>query len=522
MDEVEGGVLSENEIGAPAGRGVSVEVRRAGAGVVWLTAAKFYFMITGMALVLLLPSLFKRFAGEGEDHVALYGDYRVVMGLINWFNMVLIGGTLQAVAKFVSENPARALWVRREGFKLQTLVGGACTLLLVAGAPVIAGRFYGDSTLAWPMFLAAPIVLLYAYYAVVIGVMNGLQRFRHQATMDMLFATLKVGLTLLLVAVGFGTLGAIAGFLATAAVMLGLAWWKLGSLDGREKVTAGQIFSFEWKTLVYAFFLNGLLQVDLQLLKGLLPDSDGGGPDMTGVYAAVQQIAQIPYVATIAVAFVVFPLVSKATFDKDMARARMYVASANRYIMLALAGAVLVMACEASGIVGVIYPAEYGVGAELFSILAVGYLFFAGMVINANIITAAGRPGVSMALFGVALGISAILNVVLVPELGARGAAVGSAIGMASGFAGAGFVVFRRFGSFIPLLTLLRGGLALAATWAVATYVLPGRGGVMWLLVRLVVEFGLFVGLLFVVRELRWSDLRLLLRRQGAGGSAGK
>lgn len=493
----------------------SATARKAGTGVLWLTAAKFYFMATGMVLVLILPSLFKRFAPAGEDHVRLYGEYRVVMGLINWFNMVLIGGALQAVSKFIAESPDRARSVRLEGLKIQTWIGGACTVVLLAGAPFVAEHFYGDAGLALPLQLAAPIVLIYAYYAVIIGALNGLQRFRHQASMDMLFATLKVGLTLLLVALGFGIQGAIMGFLATAAVVLGVAVWTLGSLKGTERITGKQLLSFEWKTLLYAFFLNGLLQVDLQLLKGLSPEALEGQVDITGVYAAVQQIAQIPYVGTIAVAFVVFPLISRATFEQDMEKARGYVRMTNRFILLALAGVVLVMACEASGILGLIYPKEYQSGTGLFATLALGYLFFAAMVVNANILTASGRPILSMVLFGLSLAVSLGLNWYLIPLYGAQGAAAASAGAMGLGFGGSAVLVWKQYRAFIPALSVVRGGVAAGATWVLARFVLPETPGFVWLMVRLAAEFGCYLVVLLVLREFSMSQVRgLLLRRK--------
>lgn len=490
------------------------EARKAGAGVLWLTAAKFYFMITGMVLVLILPALFKRFAPAGEDHVRLYGEYRVVMGLINWFNMVLIGGALQAVSKFIAEDPMRARSVRLAGLKLQTWIGGGCTLLLLGGAGYVSTHFYGEPELAIPLMLAAPIVLLYAYYAVIIGAMNGLQRFRHQATMDMIFATLKVGLTLLLVALGLGIQGAILGFLVTAAIVLGIAIWTLGRLEGDAAITGRELWSFEWKTLIYAFFLNGLLQVDLQFLKGLMPAVQEGQLDMTGVYAAVQQIAQIPYVGTIAVAFVVFPLISRATFDQDLEKASGYVRTTNRFILLALSGVVLVMTLEAPGILSVIYPKEYAAGSDLFAWLAVGYLFFAGMVVNANILTASGRPTLSMALFGVALGVSVTANRLLIPIAGAQGAAWASAGAMGVGFVAAAFLVFRKYGVFVPVLTVLRGAVALGATWTLGHFVLPSTSGFLWLLVRLAAEFACFVTVLFLVREFTVEQVRALVARR--------
>jgi stage V sporulation protein B len=442
-----------------------------GSGVLWLTAAKLYFMVTGVVLVLFLPALFKRFGGQ--DHVHLYGDYRTVVSLVNWFNMVLIGGTLPMVAKFVAERDGRTHAVKWTALGLQTVIGGLAALLLFAGAGTLASRYYQDSGLAPHLRLAAPIVLLYGYYAVVIGCMNGLRRFRHQATMDILFATLKVGLTVVLVALGLQIQGAIGALLFTACVALLVSWMLLGRQPRGEGVPWKTLLAFEWKTLLFAFFLNGLLQIDLQLLKGLAPSSLGDTSLQTGIYGAMQQIATLPYVATIAVAFVVFPLVSRSTFDEDMETTRRYVTTTNRFVAILLTAVVSVVALFPEALIQIVYPGEYLAGVPSLRILAVGYLFFSGMVLNANILTGAGRPLEATAWFGGTMVLSVALNVWLVPAHGGVGASIAATLAMAAGFLGLAMNCKRRFGVFMPMGTALRILLAAAAVAGIRWVAFP-------------------------------------------------
>lgn len=486
--------------------------RKASAGVLWLSLAKFYFMGTGMVLMLILPSLFARFGGE--DHVRLYGEYRLVMTLVNWFNMVLIGGTLQAVSKFISERNERAASVRNSALLLQTVIGGASFIILFAFANVIATYLYKDSEIAFYLRLASPIILIYAFYAVFIGCMNGLERFRHQATMDMLFATLKVGLTLGLVAIGMGILGAIVGFLLTAAIMLVLAILLLGRVPKGESVGARTIFAFQWLTLLHAFFLNGLLAIDIQLLEALGSPESALAADPTGLYSAAQQIAQVPYVATVAIAFVIFPLISKSTFEKDTNKTSVYITTTNKYVAIFLTSLVLGMVCESPRLVGVIFPADYASIPFLVNTLSVGYLFFAMMVVNANILTGSGAPAWSVALFGSTLAVSVGLAVLLVPELGAQGSALASAAAMGIGFAGGLVLVWRRFGVAMPWLTPVRVLISAAATWAIAAYLMPDGRGLVWLLVRGMADLVIYYCILIVIREISPREVLRALRRR--------
>jgi O-antigen/teichoic acid export membrane protein len=486
----------------PGSKGAS-DARVATGGVLWLTAAKFYFMLTGLALLLALPAFFKKFHPDG--HVELYGDYRTVIGLVNWCNMVLIGGTIQAVSKFVSEAPGRTDSVKWQTLRIQTILGGGLTLLILLGAGPIARGIYGDEALAPYLRLAAPVVLLYAWYAAVIGCMNGLKRFRHQALMDIGFATLKVGLTVGLVAAGFAIAGAVGAFVITAAVMLVVSWFLLGREGGDAGVSWRSILSFEGQTLVYAFLLNGMLQIDVQILKALAPEALGDSSLQTGIYAAALQIGQLPYVATLSVAFVVFPLISRSSFTEDRAKTREYIATTNRYSFLLLAALATALACNAKGVLGLVYPPEYLPGAPMLATLAVGYALLAAAVINASVLTASGRPVLAVALFGVTLGISAALNVVLIPRLGGLGAARAAAAAMAVGFVLAAVITTRRFGVFVAPGTLLRIAIAAALTWALG-FVIP-EGGKLMTLVRGAAQFGAFWVVLVATRELTKADL---------------
>ncbi len=489
--------------------------RQAGSGVFWLTLAKLYFMATGFLLVIFLPKLFEKLSGDTTGEV--YGEYRVVVGLINLLNMVLIGGALQAVSKFVSEREDRVRSVKWQALKLQAIIGGGLTLALFLGADFIAIHFYRQPDLAFYLRLASPIVLLYSFYAVVIGCMNGLKRFRHQATMDILFATLKVALTIGLVAAGMAIGGAIGGFLATAVILLVLATAVLGKLPAGEAVSWRSLLSFEWKTLLYAFFLNGLLQVDLQLLMAMAPPELGTPESQTGIYGLALQLGQLPYVATISVAFVVFPLVSGATFANDHQRARDYVARTNRLVTAVLVGLVAVIASDAQTLMSLsFFPKVYASGARTFAILCVGYLFFASVMINANIFTASGKPTWSMVLFAGMLVVSTALNALAIPRFGGEGAAVASSIAMFGGFVAAGLMCRHLFGTFLSLATLVRTFLAAGAVVGIH-FLIPHPGGPVWLLLRLGLGFVLYCGLLLALGEFRLAEIKgILARRRGA------
>jgi O-antigen/teichoic acid export membrane protein len=490
-------------------------VSKAGRGVLWLTLAKFYFMGTGFLLLVFLPAMFTKLSGDVDG--SLYGRFRVVIGLINLLNMILIGGALQAVSKFISEKETRARAVKWQALRIQIVLGGVISVGLFTSADYIAQRFYGQPELAFYLRLASPIVLLYACYAVIIGCLNGLKRFFHQALMDVLFASSKVGLTILLVAGGFAIAGAIGGFLATAVSMLLIATLVLGRLPAGDDFSWRTILAFEWKTLLYALGLNIVLQLDLQLLMALAPPEFGSAESQTGIYGLALQMGQLPYIATIAVAFVVFPLVSRSTFDNDARQTKTYVVTTNRFLFVALAGIVAALSTTGNGIMSLpFFPDFYASGSQIFSVLTVGYLFFAIIVVNTNILTGSGRPLTSVALLASTTSLAALFNLYAIPRYGGIGAAAATSAAMGCGYIATFLVCRRRFGAFISPLTLGRSALGATVVVLYHHYLEPSPTGLVSVLLSLIVKSVLYFAVLVALRELTRTDLHqvLLLRRR--------
>ena len=109
-------------------------------------------------------------------------------------------------------------------------------------------------------------------------------------------------------------------------------------------------------------------------------------------YAAVQNLARLSYQAIIAATFVVFPLVSHAAAKGDEAATRSYVRNAMRFSLLVLLGVAAPIAGAASGVLRIVYPAEYAAGADALAILALGMVAFALFVIAATVISGSGKP----------------------------------------------------------------------------------------------------------------------------------
>ena len=385
-------------------------VKTAGRGFLVITAAKVWFLVTAAAVQLGLPIAF----GSAE----LFGVYKIVTEAIGLLNMVVLTGTLQAVSKLVSEQPERANALVKLALKLQCFVGLPVAALYALGAPQVAAAF-NDPALVNLLRLSSLIILFYSFYAIFIGYLNGVKEFVKQAVIDMTFATMKLVGTLGLVLLGLGVVGAVAGFVTAAAlVCVGAAIWTFRVMSGRahEQATAPapkgplkRLAGYLVLIMLYTFALNMLMRADLFVLKSVAGDvpANFAGAEyvfkvmsdkFAGFYGAVLNVARIPYQGVIAVTFVIFPLISEATFAEDHEKTANYIRSTFRYCILLIAGVAMLLAFNSDSLIAGLYSADYQAASTALAVLSVSIIFFALFYVATTMIIGSGHPVAAVAI----------------------------------------------------------------------------------------------------------------------------
>jgi len=499
----------------------SEDSRRAGRGLVSIAGAKGYFIVTSYAVQLLLPRIF----GEAKE----FGLYSATMSGVAILTNVLIVATIQSVSKFVSEDESRAEVTLRQGLRVQTLVGGILALALFVFAPAIA-RLLLDDQLTRLLRVASVVVFAYALYAAVVGSLNGRHWFSKQARLDFTFSTLRTVGILAGAALGFGAIGAVAGFATASATILSISLIWIGFGKRGEPIPLRRWIGFMAPIWTYQLCLNGILMIDLQVLKRTATEiafastaTSQAAVDLAnqyvGYYRAAQTFAFVPYQLIISLTFVVFPMISKATSIGNREAAQSTVQHAMRLSLLLLLLVAAPTSGAAHGVMQLAYPAEYLTGAPALSILVFGVAAFALFAVAATAISGAGQPSLAAIIAGVSLLAVAVANRVLVMRTGLGegtlvAAATGTTIGMVIALILSAWVIYKLFGVFIPVATWLRAALAAGVGYATATAT-PHDSPVM-ALAALAVGFTSSLAVLVVTRELTrddWHALRRIVRR---------
>jgi O-antigen/teichoic acid export membrane protein len=483
----------------------------AGRGALFIGFAKGFFMLAGFLQRVLLA----RVVGPAE-----YGAFSVVNNAISTVNNTMVQGTIQSVSKFTAEDDARAGAVQRAGLKMQAGLGVLIALVVVLAAPLLA-RFVKAPEHVTLFRLVAAIPLIYAFYAVYVGTANGLRKFHVQAGFDVGFSTAK---TILLLAgaligrwLGHSVAGAFVGFIAAALIILIVAGRTIGMRPGERTFPAPSLVVFMGGVVVYTLLINLALNYDLLLLRRFAGAVVPGPPAdaLAGAYEAVRNLALLPYQALLVVTFVVFPLVSRATFAEDRAATAAYVRQTFRYARLLGAALAVVLSARPAVLLAILYPPAYGVGAAALPILAAGIVALALLSIGCSIVTASGRPDIAIVLVALTLAVGSAAAFAIVPAASPgpamlRSAAAATALGMLAGLVAVLLYLWRRFAAWPPLASVLRVGLAVAVAVGLGR-LMPGAGKLAGL-AAIAVSAIAFAAVLLLAREFGPTDREKLAK----------
>lgn len=494
------------------------EAARAGRGVLWTLTAKVVFIGTGFGMQLALPRIF--------DDPEQWGRYSTVATITAIVTNTLVASMIQTVSKRTSEDERAADRVQREGLwigaLLALLVGGG----FAAASPLIATHWQHDATLTPLLATAAVVMVSYALYSALIGSINGRRQFARQARFDMGFALLRVS-AIVLGALSFAAAGAMAGFAAAAVIVLVVALCVVGIGRRSEQKTDWRAWAaFLVPIAAYQASINGVLQLDQPLLRanldGLALEAGRSARDATamassiaGFYRAAQTFAFVPYQLILAVTFVVFPTIARATSSGDAEATRSAIRGAMRFSLILLLGMAAPIAGASDGVMRVAYQDTYLAGAPALAILAPGLVPFSLFAIGASILAGAGRARTTAAISFGALAIVIVANTIAVRSVGVGprsmiAAAIATSIASTAALAAIGFTIHKLFGAFLRPLSAIRTIAAGACGWLVAHFV--PHGAALGAVIACVGGALAYFAALAVLREIDAADLALVKR----------
>jgi len=467
------------------------------------------FLGDGLALPLgLLVSVFltRRLGPEG------YGLYALVTGTVLWVEWSIAGLFSRATVKVIGE---AGNWqqVGAGIMRLYLLAGVSVALLFYLLANPLAA-FMGEPAIAGYLRLFAVDIPLFTLAQAHKNMLVGTGGFRPRALSTAGRWISRFLLIVLLVELGFSIPGAILGNIGASLVELAIGRFYIKPALSPVSAFPHRLF---WSCALPVFLssisLGIFTKMDLFALKAL-----GGTAAEAGFYGAAQNISLIPGVFALSFSPLLLANLSRMLHGGEVQAAKAMGRDAMRAAIVFLPFTA-VIAGAAPEIIRLLFGAQYAAAAPLLSVLIVGAGAQAMIAITTVIIISMEKPALTFFLTGPLVPLALIGHLLMIPAMGAVGAAL-----VTTAFSGAGAVatvlaVQRGWRIQLPLQTLVRSLLIFAAAYG-AVFFWPAAGFL--LLVKLPV-IGLAVIVAFYLSgEFNAREIDLVLSLLPARAPDGK
>jgi len=341
-------------------------------------------------------------------------------------------------------------------------------------------------------------------------------------------------------AAGLGVLGAFYGFAGAACIiMLVAVVYVRRFLKPGER--SRQLYGFAVKVMLYTLVFNLIFKLDAVCVKpiaaGLFENVMSFYPNLGEVsswlmqtavqieadsimadYGMAVNVSRLPWQATIAITFVIFPMVSEATFAQDVERTRLYIRQTFRYSTILVAAAVVVLMAMPDAIFRIL-PKGYESGAIALTWLAPAYFSFSLFNIVNTLLMSAGRAGQALIvglitvilILGFFFGLQYYAEEILHSSADLlRYASIGTFTAFTIGLLLGVHSLWRLYGPPIPVATVLRV-ILIGAVITSAGRMLPEMGRITSLAVAALAGILFLVGLA-LAQEFNTEDKQRFLR----------
>lgn len=406
-----------------------------------------------------------------------YGLFTLAATLVTWVGATATSLFSPTTIKFIGEaddwRPVGATVLR-----VHLACGLATTLLLwLLAAPIADLLNRPQLTIYLALFALEPLVLIVsrAHRNILIG----RRHFRQQAIPVAVRWLARLILIVFFVEMGLSITGAILGSIGAVLVELVIyRFYAQPSLFSQPNFPARKLWNYATPLLVSALCLQVFNRIDLFALASL-----GGSATETGFYGAAQNLSIVPVLFAASFTPLLLSTLDHMIKDGEDAAARMVGNDAMRLALGMLPFAALA-AGAANEIVMLIFGAAYAPAAPILGLLIVSKVAMIMISIGMVIVIAIDRPNCTVALAAPMLLFAIAGHAVLIPRLGAIGAAwVTTTLAGAGGLVAIA-VACRMWRISPPLATLGRSVLLCTLTYLVTTlWPTPG----LWVIPKLLV-----------------------------------
>jgi len=362
--------------------------------------------------------------------VADFGMYSVVISVQGVVSLLASFSVGTAIAKYVSEYRSRdeeqALRFAKSGFVLVLVLAFLVGLVYASLGALIGKGLYKESAMVGIIPFSALVVFSSSVFATSLGVVQGCQRFRLMAGMQISSPLLSLTMILALLP-PMGIKGIFVGFFVSQLVILSVALAILNRSGfrfvsarlelGRDSLAVSKMYSFALPAV-----LGGLMVVPVVWIANTELTLSTGLQAM-GYFAVAYVIYQALILIPNAISIPMMPRVSQLTFGSHEDIQKL-VAKVMRTLSIALFPLLFAAALFSEFIVETLYGSRFLASAEVvYLMVTTAYFYSLGAVVG-TMITGTGRMWLGLGLNTLWAAMFLVFVFVGVPILGTNGLAI--------------------------------------------------------------------------------------------------
>ena len=440
---------------------------------------------------------------------AAFGQWRVVISVLVWFELFINSGLIKVATKSISEARADRSRIERASYLGQGIIAAAAFIALEVLAPPIAALL-GRPELAPLLRVSALDIPLYGAFMVASAIVLGDERYERQAVAWIIYATAKFVAIAVLVLAGFSLTGALVGNALSSIVGFAVVFapWKKREGSEADVAALARVLMIAAVPFLALSVTEGLGQsADLWLVSAIVPSATA-----VGLYASATVLAEVPTFLFLGLQRVIFPSVARAAAECDDKLAGHYAMQGVRLAIIVCVFIVAIAASTGHQLLALVYSDAY---AGAFVPLVLLMVAASGRTIRATcgeVLMARDRRRAALAVMAGVLVLEIALLAALAPRYGLVGAAAGVAAAALVGGLWSVALIGRQIGTR-PLATLVR--CAVSAALVGAGLVLFTPAAPLWLAAAYPLAAIAYAALLWVTREIGAPDVASLRRAFG-------
>jgi stage V sporulation protein B len=461
-------------------------------GTLYLTIANLTFLFSGYIINIGLGRIL------GPES---YGTYAIIISIATMFNLIFTTGIPQAVSKYTSEDICHEKNVLKTGLIVSVCLSIVFYLFMIFGSTEIASLLHDTSLTPFIQIVSLMIVTYGPLYAI-IAYFNGIQDYRTQSFLNILYNSLKPVLIFTFVFLGFSLWGAVVGFVLSPLIPLIVGIMLIGfhTLLSAKNFSFNKIIIFSVPIIILSVSTNLILTLDLFFIKGILLDNQ-----LTGLYSAASQIARIPYFIMMGICAALFPAISACMQHQE--KIKKYIRESVRYTLILIIPVTAMIAATAIPLISLAFSENYIAGGEPLEILIFGICLFGIFSLFITIISGCDNPYPAMGFCLIVLIIDFFANLVLVPRMGMNGGAWGTTIASLIGLGICSVYLQRKFGMFVEGLSVLKIIIASSIVYMILSLIdIQG----IFLIIAYAISFSGYLLLLYLMKEITAVDISLI------------